>query len=125
MIEPGQITLELLVGPIVYLYMAYITPILSAIAAYWADSMADESLKINAKAKNPAMTPEQLGDVYEFEHISHPLIAGLLAGIVVVWGAMTITPVGFEAAAVLAIGAGITARKSLGKVAAMFVTKNN
>ncbi|MDD3474316.1 MAG: hypothetical protein PHP08_00250 [Candidatus Dojkabacteria bacterium] len=126
MIEPGRITLELLIGPDTYLYLSYIlSPILSTIASWWADQMADESLRKKEKEKNPDVTDEELQNVYEFEHVRQPLIAGLLAGIAVVWTAINQTGLGLEGAAVLSIVSGLTARWYLEKLASIFISKNN
>jgi len=51
MIIPGQITLELLVEPITYLYISYIVPILfSAIAAFTAHLIRSEKKYRTTKA---------------------------------------------------------------------------
>ncbi len=84
MIEPGKITLELLINnPLYYMVFVYIGAlVLGGMAAWWADRQADNSLKQEARKIDPLADTTQ---VYEFEHIRDPVLAGMLACIVVVF----------------------------------------
>jgi len=125
MIIPGQTTLELLIGPTIYAIALYIIPpLFAAIAAYVGDSLADESMRQKARNVIDNVTPESLQEIYEFEHISQPIGAGLLAGIIVIYSAIPFG-ISLESAIPLAIVTGLGARKVLGTAAASFVTKRN
>ncbi len=123
MIIPGQTTLELLIGPTLYTIALYIVPpLFSALAAYIGDALADESMRQKSRTVNDNVSSESLQEIYEFEHISQPVGAGLLAGIVVIYSAISFG-ISLETAIPLAIVTGLAARKVLGTAAASFVTQ--
>lgn len=124
MIEPGEITLELLLNnPLYYMAFVYIGALaLSAIAAWWADRQADNALKQESRKIDPLADVTQ---VYEFENVRDPILAGMLACVVVVFPlAASIDVVGgWQAIYASAVLSGITARAVLMKLAAGFVSK--
>lgn len=123
-INPGEITLELLLNnPLYYMVFVYMGAlILASIAAWWADRQADNALKQESRKIDPLADTTQ---VYEFESIRDPILAGMLACIVVVFPlAASIDVVGgWQAIYASAVLAGITARAILMKLAASFITK--
>ncbi len=124
MINPGEITLELLLNS-QYLYLAvlYAVPLLlGAAAAYFADRAADEKLKQDSRAIDPLADTTQ---VYEFEHIRDPIAWGMLAVVGVVFPlAATLDKTGdWSAVWAAAVLAGLTSRAILMKMAASFITK--
>lgn len=124
-INPGEITLELLLGENPLYYMAFIyvgSLILTAIAAWWADRQADNALKQESRAIDPLADTTQ---VYEFENVRDPVLAGMLACVVVVFplAASIDTVGGWQGIYAGAVLAGITARVILMKLAASFITK--
>jgi len=125
MIITDQISLEMLIGPIAYYALIYILPpLFAALAAWWADTVADASLQNKERAKlslveNPVIV--DLTEIYEFEHISQPIIAGLLAGFLVVYPLLS-TGLSLESAILLGIAAGLVSRKVLSSTAAAFVS---
>lgn len=123
-IEPGEITLELLLNNPLY-YMAFIyvgALVLAAIAAWWADRQADNALKQESRNIDPLADTTQ---VYEFENVRDPILAGMFACIVVVFplAASIDTVGGWQGIYSSAVLAGITARAVLSRLAAAFVTK--
>lgn len=117
MIEPGKITLELILGnPLYYMAWIYLAPlILAALAAYFADRAADEKLK--------AITGDP--NMYEFENIRDPIVWGIFACIVTVFPLTeTLDAVGsWPTVWASAILAGLTSRAILMKLAGAFLTK--
>jgi len=123
MIIPGQTTLELLIGPTIYAIALYIVPpLFSALSAWVGDALADESMRQKARNVIDNVTPESLQEIYEFEHISQPIGAGLLAGIIVIYSAIPFG-ISLEAAIPLAILTGLASRRVLGTAAASFVAQ--
>lgn len=124
MIEPGKITLELLLNnPLYYIVFVYLGAlVLSAIAAWWADRQADNVLKAESRAIDPLADVTQ---AYEFEHIRDPILAGVLVCIVVVFPlASSLDQInGWQMIFASAVLAGITARMVLMKLANQFVSK--
>lgn len=129
MIEPGKITIELLLGnPATYMGFLYVIPlILGALSAYFADRSADATLKNEAKESQPDISKEKLNDVYEFENIRDPIAWGMMAVIVIVYPvASTLDAVGDWAAVwSSAVLAGLVSRVVLMRLAASFITKVN
>jgi len=127
MIEPGKITMELILNsPILYIGWIYLIPlIIGAAAAYFADRAADEHLKTEVKTVNPTITNEALNDVYEFEHIRDPIAWGILVVIVVVYPmASTLDTVGdWSTVWASAVLAGLVSRSALKTLAGRFRTK--
>lgn len=124
-INPGEITLELLLGenPIYYMAFVYVGAlVLAAVAAWWADRQADNALKQESRAIDPLADVTQ---VYEFENVRDPVLAGMLACIVVVFplAASIDTVGGWQGIYASAVLAGMTARVVLSRLAAAFVTK--
>lgn len=123
-LNPGEITVELLLNnPAYYIAFIYVgSLILSAVAAWWADRQADNSLKAESRKIDPLTDTTQ---VYEFENVRDPILAGILACIVVVYPlAASIDIVGgWQGVFASAVLAGITARVVLMKLASSFVTK--
>lgn len=124
MIEPGEITLELLLNnPLYYMAFVYVGALtLSAIAAWWADRQADNALKQESRKIDPLADTTQ---TYEFENVRDPVLAGMLACIVAVFplAASIDTVGGWQGIYASAVLAGITARAVLSRLAAAFVTK--
>lgn len=127
MINPGEITLELILNdPKLYMVWLYAIPlILGALAAFFADRAADAKLKSEAKESDHTLSKAQLDDVYEFENIRDPIAWGILATIVVVFPmASTLDAVGdFGTVWASAVLAGLTSRAILMRVAAGFIAK--
>lgn len=115
MIEPGKITLELILNrPEYYLVWIYLIPVaLSAVAAYFADRAADEKVDHDAKETNEAVV------IYEFQSIKDPIAWGAMAGIAFVLPmASTIDAVADWAGVwSFAIGIGLVARVALMRLA--------
>lgn len=124
MIEVGKITVELLMNnPLYYMVFIYVGALaLSAIAAWWADRQADNALKQESRKIDPLADTTQ---AYEFENVRDPILAGMLACIVVVFPlASSLDQVGgWQGIYASAVLAGITARIILMKLAAQFVSK--
>ena len=96
--------------------------VLAGIASWWADRQADNALKADARTIDPLADTTQ---VYEFEHVRDPIIAGVLACIVAVFPlATSIDQVGgWQGVFSSAVLAGITARAVLMRLSTGFVTK--
>lgn len=123
-INPGEITLELLLSnPLYYMAFVYVGAlVLAAVAAWWADRQADNALKQESRKIDPLADTTQ---VYEFENVRDPILAGMLACIAVVFplAASIDTVGGWQGVFASAVLAGITARVVLSRLAAAFVTK--
>lgn len=123
-INPGEITLELLLSnPLYYMVFVYMGAlILASIAAWWADRQADNALKQESRKIDPLADTTQ---VYEFENIRDPILAGMLACVVVVFPLASSLDQfnGWQMIFASAVLAGITARIVLMKLAAGFVAK--
>ena len=124
MIEPGKITIELLLNsPYLYSIVLYGVPLLlGGLAAYFADRAADERLKHESRTIDPLADTTQ---AYEFENIRDPIAWGMMAVVVVVYSmASTIDAVGdWSAVWASAVLAGMVSRAILTKLAASFITK--
>lgn len=117
MIEPGTVSLELILNnPLYYLLFVYVgAAVLSMLSAWWADREEDNKAKANAKIKNPALTQAELDNTYVYEKVSDSLIAGLIVCVLAVFPlAQSLDSVaGWQAVFAAAIGAGLTARMKL------------
>lgn len=124
MIEPGKITIEVLLNsPYLYLIVLYGVPLLlGGLAAYFADRAADEKLKQEVKVINPQADTTQ---AYEFEHIRDPIAWGILAVVVVVYPmASALDEMGdWSVVWASAVLAGLASRAILMKLASSFITK--
>lgn len=124
MIEPGKITVELILNsPYLYFIVLYGVPLLlGGLAAYFADRAADEKLKQDSRTIDPLADTTQ---VYEFESIRDPIAWGMMAVVVVVYPiASTLDAVGdFATVWASAVLAGLVSRAILMKLAASFITK--
>ena len=123
-IEPGKITLELLLSNPLY-YMLFIHAgalLLSAMAAWWADRQADNALKQESRKIDPLADTTQ---VYEFENVRDPILAGVLVCVAVVFPiASSIDTIGgWQGVYASAVLAGITSRMILRSLAAKFAAK--
>lgn len=127
MIEPGKISLELILNdPKLYMLWLYAIPlVLGSLAAFFADRAADSKLKNEARESDPTITKDKLDDVYEFEDIRDPIAWGILATIVVVFPmANTLDAVGdWGTVWASSILAGLTSRALLMKLAGSFIAK--
>ncbi len=125
MINPGTITVELLVGdPVLYLILTVAAALLiGMVSAYVADRLADEAAKEAARKLNPTADTTNIYDL-ENGHITS-VIAGALVVIGVVLPLMsTIDQVGgFFGILAAAVGAGLGARKILPAIQEAFVSK--
>lgn len=124
-INPGEISLELLLGenPLYYMLFVYAgAVVLAGIASWWADRQADNALKADARETDPMADTTQ---VYEFENVRDPVIAGVLVCVVVVFPmASSIDTIGgWQGVYASAVLAGITARMILKSLAAKFAAK--
>ena len=83
MIIPGQITIEVLLGPLNYIITTIVLSILLCmISAFYADKFADEAEKEKAKKENPSI---DVSNIWVLEHgDSLSLAAGFLTAIVFV-----------------------------------------
>ena len=123
-ITPGVISLELLLNnPLYYMLFVYAgAGVLAGIASWWADRQADNALKADARIIDPLADTTQ---VYEFENVRDPVLAGVLVCIAVVYplAASIDTVGGWQGVYSSAVLSGIAARMILKSLAASFVTK--
>ncbi|MDP2217216.1 MAG: hypothetical protein Q8J68_08025 [Methanolobus sp.] len=124
-INPGEITLELLLGenPLYYMLFVYVGAlVLAGIASWWADRQADNSLKADAREIDPLADTTQ---VYEFENVRDPILAGVLVCVAVVFPMCQSIDIvsGWQGVYASAVLAGITARMILKSLAAKFAAK--
>lgn len=124
MIEPGKLTLEILVSsPYLYLVVLYVIPLLlGGLTAYFADRAADEKLKQESRAIDLLADTTK---IYEFENIRDPIAWGIFAVIVVVYPiAATLDSIGdFTTVWSASILTGIASRSILMKLVTSFITK--
>ena len=125
MIEPGKITLELLMLNSQYAYFIILygaSLLLGGLSAYFADRAADEKLKQDSRANDPLTDTTQ---VYEFEHIRDPIAWGMMAVVAIVYPlAATLDQAGdWSTVWSSAVLAGLVSRAVLMKLASAFITK--
>lgn len=129
MIQPGYITLELILNnPLLYIIWIYLVPlVIGGLSAYFADRAADEKMKTDVRAKYPQtdISKDQLDNIYEFEHIRDPIAWGVLAVIVVVLPlTKQLDAIGdWTAIWSASVLAGLTSRAILMTMASRFLTK--